>query len=88
MATDRVITVRRDDGHFEIDGHPYSLRRSTHVLTIGQWKVWDEDPDLTLPYVRQATAGLGPGRPIATAPTYREARDLIDQAAARGGFQA
>ncbi len=88
MTARRAVTVRRDDGGFEIGGHRFSLQRSTHALTAGQWEVWEEDPDPNVPYLRSAAPGRGPGRPVAVAPSYREARALIDRAAARGGFGA
>lgn len=58
------------DGTFEIAGAAYSLGRSTTVLTLGDWQVTGPD-GLTV---------------VASAPTYREVRDLINRAAERGGF--
>lgn len=85
MTRSRVVKVDRD-GHFQINGHPFTLQKSQHVLTEGTWEVWDEAPDMTVFYVRLASPWAGPGRPVAVAPTYKAARDLIDRAAARGGF--
>ena len=74
------------EGRFQIGGHPYTVCKSEHILTEGQWEVWDDEPDTTIPYVRLASPGPGPGRPVATAPTYQAVRDLIDLAARKGAF--
>lgn len=82
MSARRRVRVDRE-GRFQIAGHAYTLTKSTHGLTAGEWEVWDDDHDSSTPFVRLASPGRGPGRPLATAPSYRE---IIDQAAERGRF--